>query len=166
MAVLSEDMQREIMAFTQCYATKQAALLPSLHLIQERFRCVPLKAIEELAKLLDLHPAQVYDAMSFYGFFRGEDRPLGKYRVWVCRSLPCMLRGADELLIEICRHLDIEPGETTPDGSITLEVAECIGACEVAPCVLVNDECKGNLTPESARHLLDELRRQGGENGI
>jgi NADH-quinone oxidoreductase subunit E len=77
-----------------------------------------------------------------------------------------MLRGADELLTEICRHLDIEPGETTRDGSITLEVAECIGACEVAPCVLVNDECKGNLTSESALHLLDELRRQGGENGI
>jgi len=166
MASLTQEMREEISRFTQRYATKQAAVLPALHLIQERFRCVPLKLVEELADLLDLHPAQIHDTLSFYGFFRGEDQPLGKYRVWVCRSLPCMLRGAEELLDEICRHLHIKPGETTSDSAITLEVAECLGACEIAPCLLVNDERYGHLTPETARQLLDQLRQQGASHGV
>ncbi|MCS7015584.1 MAG: NAD(P)H-dependent oxidoreductase subunit E [Gemmatales bacterium] len=166
MPVLSEDLRQAIENYTHRYATRQAALLPALHLIQDRFRCVPAAAIEELADLLDLHPAQVYDTLSFYGFFRDAEHPLGKFRVWVCRSLPCMLRGGEDLLDGLCRYLHVEPGQTTPDGSFTLEYAECLGACELAPCLLVNDECHGPLTLEAARQLLDQLRQQGGQHGI
>lgn len=166
MPILTETMRQQIESYTQRYATRQAAVLPALHLIQDHFRCVPLQAIEELADLLHLHPAQVHDTLSFYGFFRDEHCPLGKYRVWVCRSLPCMLRGSDELLQALCQHLAIQPGQTTADGSISLEVAECLGACELAPCLLVNDQHHGPLNPESARQLLDHLRQQGGHHGL
>ena len=96
--------------------------------------------------------------MSFYQFFRTEQNPLGKQRVWVCRSIACMLRGGEELLGELCHRLHLKPGETTPDGKITLEFAECLGGCDGAPCMLINDECEMNMTPDSAIKLIDELK--------
>src|SRR5205823_2659313 len=83
----------------------------------------------EIAQLLDLSPAEVHDTMTFYGFFRPKENPLGRTRVWVCRSLPCMLKGGEELLGHLCDKLGLEPGKTTADGAISLEFAECIGAC-------------------------------------
>jgi NADH-quinone oxidoreductase subunit E len=96
--------------------------------------------------------------MSFYGFFRDEKTPLGRTRLWVCRSLPCMLRGGEELLSELCQKLQVQPGGTTTDGKISLEFAECIGACEGAPCVLVNDEHRMNVTPEIIDDLVQSVK--------
>ncbi len=133
--------------------------LPALHLVQDEMRHVPLEAIREIADILDLSPAEVHDTMSFYGFFRTEKDPLGKTRLWVCRSLACGLRGADELLDTVCKKLSVHPGGTSADGKITVEFAECIGACEGAPAVLINDEARMNVTPEKVDALLEELRR-------
>src|SRR5260370_29164169 len=115
------------------YPSKQAATLPALPMVQARIRCVPIEAVRDIARLLDLSPAEVHDAMSFYGFFRDEQQPLGKTRLWVCRSLACALRGGEELLADLCAKLSVRPGGTTADGKVTLEVAECIGGCEGAP---------------------------------
>src|SRR5262249_53839710 len=138
---------------------KQAVTLPALHVVQDALRCVPLEAVREIADLLDLSPAEVHDTMTFYGFFREEKDPLGRTRLWVCRSLPCMLRGGEELLVMLCQKLGVRPGGTTADGKITLEFAECIGVCEGAPCVLVNDESRIDITPEKVDTLIEELRR-------
>src|SRR5262249_32878353 len=100
----------------------------------------------------------VYDTMTFYGFFREEHNKLGKTRLWVCRSLSCMLRGGYELLDHCSKKLGVPPGETTPDGKITLEFAEGIGACEGAPPVLANDPPRFDVTPEKADQLIAELR--------
>src|SRR5712691_4728842 len=140
MSALSEELKQQILAYLPRYPSKQAVTLPALHLVQDALRCVPLEAIREIADLRDLSPAEVHDTMSFYGFFRDEQHPLGRTRLWVCRSLACALRGGDELLDRFCEELDVKPGETTADGKITLEFAECIGGCEGAPCVLINDE--------------------------
>jgi NADH-quinone oxidoreductase subunit E len=150
-------MKQRIRGYLPRYPNKQAVTLPALHIVQEELRHVPVEAMKEIAELLELHPAQVFDTMSFYGFFRTEKNPLGKHRVWVCRSLPCMLRGGEELLANLCRKLGVKPGETTADGKVTLEFAECLGACEGAPCVLVNDECLLNITQEKAVELLTGL---------
>jgi NADH-quinone oxidoreductase subunit E len=159
MSVLNEDLRQRILAYLPRYPRKQAATLPALHIVQDEMRCVPLEAVREIADLLDLSPAEINDTMSFYGFFRGEDKPLGRTRLWVCRSLPCMLRGGEELLAKLCDKLEVQPGGTTADGKISLEFAECIGACEGAPCVLVNDEHRMNVTPEKVDGLLGELRQ-------
>ena len=159
MSVLSDDIRQKILAYLPRYPSKQAATLPALHLVQDELRCVPLPAVREIAELLDLSPAEVYDTMSFYGFFRGEKDPLGGTRLWVCRSMACMLRGGEELLIDVCRKLNVWPGETSADGKITIEFAECIGACEGAPAVLLNDDARMNLTPDKVDELLAELRR-------
>ena len=115
--------------------------------------------MREIADLLDLRPAEVQDAMSFYGFFRGEKNKLGRTRLWVCRSLACMLRGGEELLTDLCKKLDTVPGSVTKDGKISLEFAECIGACEGAPCVLINDEYRLDVTPDKQDGLIAELRQ-------
>lgn len=162
MSVLTDELRQEIQAYLPRYPNKQAVTLPALHVVQDALRCVPLEAVREIADLLDLSPAEVYDTMTFYGFFRTEKDPLGRTRLWVCRSLPCMLKGGEELLEHICRRLAVEPGGTTPDGQITVEFAECIGACEGAPCVLVNDEHQMNVSPERADELLEQLRRSNG----
>src|SRR5919201_869515 len=138
MGVLSDELKQKIAAYLPRYPSKQAVTLPALHTVQDELRCVPLEAVREIADLLDLSPAEVQDTMTFYGFFRDERDPLGRTRLWVCRSLSCALRGGDELLAGLCRKLGVRPGGTTRDGKITVEFAECIGACEGAPAVMVN----------------------------
>jgi NADH-quinone oxidoreductase subunit E len=158
MSALSEELKSKIRAYLPRYPNKQAVTLPALHMVQDELRCVPLEAIREIADLLDLAPSEVNDTMTFYGFFRDEQHKLGHTRLWVCRSLACNLRGADDLLSHFSEKLGVPPGGTTPDGKITLEFAECIGACEGAPCVLVNDEHELNLSNEAADALIERLR--------
>ena len=158
MSFLSPELRQKILDYLPRYPSKQAVTLPALHLVQDELRCVPLPAVKEIAELLDLSPAEVYDAMSFYGFFRDEKQPLGKTRLWVCRSLACALRGGDELLADLCQRLNVEPGSTTADGKITLEFAECIGVCEGAPAVLIDDAGRHNVTPDKVDALIAELR--------
>jgi len=157
MAFLSENLRQQILAYLPRYPSKQAVTLPALHLVHDALRCVPREAIKEIADLLDLAPAQVHDTMTFYEFFREENAPLGKTRLWVCRSLACALRGGDELLGHVCKKLNVSPGGTSADGKITVEFAECLGACEGAPAVMINDEHRHNVTPAKADELIAEL---------
>jgi NADH-quinone oxidoreductase subunit E len=158
MSALSDDQRRKIEAYLPRYPNKQAVTLPALHLVQDEQRCVPREAVREIADLLDLSPAEVHDTMSFYGFFRDEQHPLGRTRLWVCRSLACALRGGDELLATVCQKVGAQPGGTSADGKITVEFAECLGLCEGAPCVMINDELEGPVTPEKVDALLERLR--------
>jgi len=160
MSVLTDELRQKIEAYIPRYPSKQAVTLPALHLVQDQMRCVPAEAVREIARILELSPAEVSDTMSFYGFFRDEKHPLGKTRLWVCRSLACALRGADDLLEAVCHKLAVQPGGTSADGKITVEFAECIGACEGAPAVLLDDEARMNVTPDKVDGLLDELRQR------
>ena len=159
MSAFPEAIRQKILALIPRYPTKQAVTLPALHLVQDEMRCVSVAAVKEIAKLLELSPAEVHDTMSFYGIFRDEKIPLGKNRLWVCRSMACMLRGGDELLQTLCNKLEVQPGGTTRDGKITLEYAECLGVCEGAPAVLINDAGRGDVGPEKVDSLIQELRR-------
>lgn len=159
MSALSNGVRQQILAYLPRYPSKQAVTLPALHLVQDALGCVPLEAIREIAELLDLSPAEVRDTMSFYGFFRDVDEPLGRTRLWVCRSLACMLRGGEEVLDHVCKKLGVAPGGTTADGRITVEFAECLGGCEGAPCVLVNDEQRMNVTVDNVDQLVEGLQR-------
>lgn len=159
MAFLSEELRQKILDYLPRYPRKQAVTLPALHLVHDELRCVPREAIREIADLLDLSPAEVHDTMTFYQFFREEEQPLGKKRVWVCRSLACALRGGDELLAHFCEKLHVQPGGTTEDGKITLEFAECLGACEGAPAVMIDDEHRHDVTPQKADEMIAELTR-------
>jgi NADH-quinone oxidoreductase subunit E len=150
-------MREQIRGLFPRYPSKRAVTLPALHIVQERFRCVPYQAMTEIAEVLEITPAEVHDTMSFYGFF--PQAPIGDVRVWICRSLSCMLRGGDELLEHACHRLGIEPGQTTPDGKLTVEFAECLGICDFAPAALADDgRVYGPLTEESVDAMLDEVK--------
>lgn len=157
MPVLNDELRQRIQAEFAKYPNKRAVTLPALHIVHSTLRAVSPAAIEEIAELLEVHPAEVHDTMSFYGFFRDEQHPLGTHRVSVCRSISCMLRGGEDLLGRLCRRFGVKPGQTTSDGKITLEFAECLGVCEGAPCMLVDEECHVELTEESATELIEKL---------
>ena len=160
MPVLTEELREKIKSYFPRYPSKQAVTLPALHLVHDALRCVPLEAIREIADLLDLSPAEVHDTMSFYGIFRDEKHPLGQTRLWVCRGLACMLHGGEDTLAAVCQKLNVsEPGGTSADGKITVEFAECIGVCEGAPAVMINDSGRGDISPDKVDALLSELRK-------
>src|SRR4029453_11322574 len=116
--VLTDEMIEAIKAYFPRYPTRQAVTLPALHVVNNHLRYVPLQAVVEIAELLELAPAEVQDTLSFYGFFK-QDKPHGRTRAWVCRSISCYLRGADELLEYVCQKARVHPGETTSDGKLT-----------------------------------------------
>jgi NADH-quinone oxidoreductase subunit E len=151
--ILTDTMLEAIKAYFPRYPTRQAVVLPAAHVVNDQLRYVPLQAVVEIAELLGLHPAEVQDTLSFYGFFK-QDAPHGRTRAWVCRSISCALRGADQVLDHLCQKLGVQPGETTADGRVTLEYAECLGACDFAPCMLAGRQLVKNLTPETAEQFV------------
>ncbi len=163
MPALTDELRQKILDYLPRYPSKQAVTLPALHMVQDALRCVPREAIKEIADMLDLSAAEVYDTMTFYQFFREENDPLGKTRLWVCRSLACSMRGGEELLTNLCRKLDVKPGGTTTDGAITLEFAECLGACEGAPAVMVNDKREGPVRPDLLDNIIQWYGQTRGE---
>ena len=149
-------MIAEIEAYFPRYPNKRAVTLPALHVVNNHLRYVPLAAVVEIAKMLGLHPAEVQDTLTFYQFFK-QEAPHGETRAWVCRSIACALRGGEEVMAHMCHQAGIEPGQTTPDGKLTIEAAECLGACEFAPCLLAGDVVHKDLTNERADAFLKQV---------
>jgi len=147
-----EHLEREVLAR---YPTRQAATLPVLRHVQEAHGWLPYQALEEVAAFLELAPAELYDAASFYEEFAFE--PRGRYVIWVCQSIACELTGHEALVEKIRAKLGIEPGETSEDGRFTLMTAECLGSCGTAPVALVNETLHENLTAENLEQVLDGL---------
>jgi NADH-quinone oxidoreductase subunit E len=154
--ILTDEMIAEIKAFFPRYPSKQAVTLPALHIVNEKLRYVPLQAVVEVAELLELPPAVVQDTLSFYGYFK-QDKPHGETRAWICRSIACALRGADEIIEHVCKAQHLQPGECSANGKLTIEFAECLGACEMAPCMLTGETLHKDLTKESAESLLKQM---------
>ena len=158
---LSDEIVEAIREYFPRYPTRRAVLLPALHVVNERLGYVPPEAVVEIAELLELAPAEVQDTLSFYGFF-AQDRPQGGATVWFCRSCSCAARGGEGLLVYLCEKLRIRPGETTPDGCMTVRSAECLGACDSAPAMLVGDVLHKDLTGEKINQFVESLKPENG----
>jgi NADH-quinone oxidoreductase subunit E len=155
--MLTEEIRSKIRSYIPRYPSKRAVTLPALHIVHEYFRCVPVQAMAEIAEILGIAPAEVHDTMSFYGFF--PQAPIGEKRLWICRSLSCMLRGGDELLEVACKRLGIGSGQTTSDGKLTVEFAECLGICDFAPAALVDDgRIFGPLDEAKVGEMIDAVQ--------
>jgi NADH-quinone oxidoreductase subunit E len=156
--MLSEAIREKIRAYIPRYPSKRAVTLPALHIVHEHFRCVPFKAMAEIAEILEITPAEVHDTMSFYGFF--PQAPIGDVRLWVCRSISCDFRGGAEMLEHTCKRLGVHSGETTADGKITVEFAECLGICDFAPAALADDgRIFGPLDESKVDAMIEELKK-------
>jgi NADH-quinone oxidoreductase subunit E len=154
---LSADRERELSEILSRYPTKMAATLPALHLMQEQEGWINEEMMTWLARRLDVSPAHIKGVVTFYTLFR--TKPEGKHHVWVCRTLPCALRGAGSVLAQCEKKLGIHAGETTKDGKVTLKTAECLASCGTAPMMQVDKTYYENLTPERINEILDRLQR-------
>jgi len=138
------------------YPQPRSALLPLLHLVQAEEGYVSGDGIAYCAGRLGLTETEVAGVVSFYTMYK--QRPVGKYHVGVCTNAVCALLGGNQLLAGLREHLGVGVDQATPDGQVSLEHVECNAACEYAPVVMVNWEFFDNMTPASARQLVDDLR--------
>jgi NADH-quinone oxidoreductase subunit E len=150
------------------YPVKEAALIPAMHILQDDIKWMPLEALDWIADKLALPRVRVYGVASFYTMFRR--KPAGRLRLEVCTNLSCSLMGGTHIRDYICKRLGIKPGETTPDGMVTLTEVECLGSCGTAPVMLVNDKFYENLTPKKIDALLARVeanisRAKAGDHG-
>ncbi|WP_405495127.1 NADH-quinone oxidoreductase subunit NuoE [Nocardia sp. NBC_00511] len=139
------------------YPHPRSALLPLLHLVQSVEGYVSGTGIEFCAGQLGLTDAEVTAVATFYSMYRRT--PTGDFHVGVCTNTLCAVMGGDEIFSELKQHLGIKHGETTADGAVTLEHIECNAACDYAPVMTVNWEFFDNQTPDSAKGMVDALRR-------
>ena len=123
---------------------------------QRKHGHVSEEALNEIARLLDVPVSEVYGVATFYSFL--STRPAGRNVIRVCRSLPCHLKHSEEIIARLKNVIGIKPGETTADGRFTLELTNCIGACDQSPAMLVNDDLHGDLTPEKISRILETYK--------
>ena len=155
MARLSAENVERARATIALYPQPRSAMIPLLHLAQEQDGWVTGEAMEHIAELLDLTPAEVLGTASFYDMLFTE--PVGRHLVAVCTNIACMLNGGYELLEHVEERLGIRAGATTPDGRFTIEEVECVALCGQAPCLAVNWRFFGNVTDEAFDRLVDDL---------
>lgn len=154
--LLPEDIRQAIAKLSQRYPTREALLLPVLHMAQGHWGgWLPDEAIEAVAAELDLAPAKVYGVVTFYDMFH--QRPVGRHRIRVCNNLSCTLRGAEEILETLHQELQVGEDQVTPDDRCSFIHFECLGSCDTAPMMMVDDQYHENLTPERVREILRGL---------
>ncbi len=132
------------------------ALLESLQEAQDKFGYVSGEILAELAKSLDTSLSEVYGVATFYSFL--STKPKGKNVIRICKSLPCFLKNYQTIVKSVEREIGIKPGETTPDGKFSLELTNCIGACDKAPAMMINNDVHVDLTPSKISQILQEYK--------
>lgn len=150
------DLERAIAAVVNRYGGKPSALIMVLQDIQKHYRYLPIEALRVVATTMNLPIAQIYGVATFYKAF--SLKPKGKHHICVCTGTACHVRQAGVILSTVERTLTIEPGQTTPDGEISFETVNCVGACALGPLVTVDEAYYGNMTTAKMNELLQQLR--------
>lgn len=127
-------------------------LLGRLRKAQKEFGYVPKEIMAEIARALALPVGEIYGITTFYSFL--STRPLGKYTIRICKSIPCYLKNAEMIMDSMATEVGITPGQTTADGKFSFDLTNCIGACDIAPAMLVNHAVYGHLTPRKIAEIL------------
>lgn len=154
--VLPAEVRQQIADVTKRYPTLRAALLPALHIAQKAHGgWLPDRVINAVAAQLELDPAEAYGVVTFYDLYH--QKPVGRHRIRVCTNVSCMLRGSDEIMATLRDELRVEEDEVTPDGRCSYVHFECLGSCDTAPMMMVDDDYHENLTPEKTRDIVKGL---------
>lgn len=157
MLVLEKNaMTEEIELLVDKYGKNRSSLIPILQDIQRKHKHIPDFAQQEVARLLDIHPVEVFSVISFYSFLN--TTPKGKYIVRLCQTISCDMQGKAAVAKAIERELGIKFGETTRDNKFTLEYANCVGMCDQGPAMIINERVYSKLTAEKAVKILNELK--------
>jgi NADH-quinone oxidoreductase subunit E len=144
---------------------KRSAVMPLLYLAQSEEGYITRNAMKDIAALLELDPTDVAEIVGFYTLYH--DKKEGKFRMQVCTDLPCALRGADKFIEQLCGNLGIQVGETTADGTITIEAVMCLAGCDKAPMFQLQGPdgiaYHENMTVDKTMELVEALRKSGKE---
>lgn len=153
---LAKECFAELEIFINGLEDKRGALISVLHKAQEIFGYLPTEVQTFVAEKLNLSLAKVYGVVSFYSFFTMV--PKGKHPIAVCMGTACYVRGAEKVLNEFKRILGVEVGVTTQDGLFSIDALRCVGACGLAPVVLVGEEVYGRVTPDEVKKILEKYK--------
>ena len=139
------------------YPAKKSAVMPVLYLAQEQNGWISGEVMEEVAKVLDMHPEEVLGIVTFYTMYF--EKPMGKYHIQVCTNVSCMLRGAYDIYDKVKEKLGIDNMEVTKDQVFSLEEVECMGSCGTAPMIAVNEDYYENLDKEKVLDIIKSLKK-------
>ena len=154
--MLTQEERTEIEAEAAHYPTRKAAAIDALKIVQKHRRWVSDEAVGDIGELLQMSRADVDSIATFYNLiFR---KPVGRHVIYVCDSVSCWIMGSDRQCRRLREHLGVKLGETTADGRFTLLPIVCLGACDHAPVMMIDEDLHGDLTPESAGEILERYR--------
>ena len=148
----NEEMFAELDEFIESLNNDSNELIAILHKAQGIFGYLPMVVQSHIAKKINVNVSKVYGVVTFYSFFTMV--PKGQYVISICLGTACFVRGSDKLLARVEEILKIKNGETTPDGKFTITTLRCVGACGLAPVMLINDKTYGNITPDDIDGIL------------
>jgi NADH-quinone oxidoreductase E subunit len=154
------EIKARVVELVKPYARKPSELIQALHRVQSELGHIPKAAQAALAETLGVPPSQVTGVVSFYHFFR--TAPVGRHTVRLCLGTACHVRGAERVLKAIREELGVDLGGTSADGRFTLEGVRCLGACGLAPVMMVDGEVYGRLDPKRVKRILREVGKDGG----
>ena len=141
--MLKDEIKQAIFALQKQYPVKRSALIPALLFAQKQEGYLSLTIQAEVAALFELDPNEINAIVTFYDMLY--DHPMGKHLVHLCKNVSCMLKGSDELTASICQKLNVKISETTEDGKYTVLQSECLGACDRAPMMILDEKVFGPL---------------------
>jgi NADP-reducing hydrogenase subunit HndA len=157
-SILQEDKEKyaELQQTIDEFKDKEGPLMPIMHKAQEIFGHLPIEVQEYIAEALDIPLTDIYGVATFYSQFTL--KPRGKYSIGVCMGTACYVKGSQKVLDALAKELDIAPGDTTEDYKFTLEATRCLGACGLAPVIMINDDVYGRLTESDIKGIIDKYR--------
>lgn len=153
----SEENIKKIDEILKKYPAKKPAVMPVLYLAQEQNGWISGEVMEEVARVLEIHPEEVLGVATFYTMYY--KKPMGKYHIQVCTNVSCMLRGGYEIFDRVKEKLGLENMEVSEDKLFSLEEVECMGSCGTAPMIAVNEDYYENLSKEKVEEILESLKK-------
>ena len=151
-----KQLDNTAQSIVEKYDKKHAAVLPLLHLAQDKIGHITPEAEAWVSKWSEVPVVHIREVVTFYSMYH--QKPVGKHHIRFCTTTSCVLMGSEGILDCLKKKLGIESGQTTPDGKISLEEAECLCACEMAPMMQIDGKCHGNLTEKKIDEILDHLK--------
>ncbi|QUH30167.1 NADH-quinone oxidoreductase subunit NuoE [Vallitalea guaymasensis] len=155
-SALTDEKFQELEQYIDAMPTTKGELIRVLHKAQDIFGYLPEEVQKFVGKKLKISTAKVFGVVTFYSYFTMI--PKGEFNISICMGTACYVRGAEDVLNELKKELDIEVGETTPDGKFSLQSLRCVGACGLAPVVMVEDKVYGRVTPDMVKDILAEYK--------
>ncbi|MDP4183694.1 MAG: NADH-quinone oxidoreductase subunit NuoE [Bacteroidota bacterium] len=151
---IAENTVQLIREICTKYGNEEGELINVLHNVQDKLGYLPAEVQEVIARELNIPVARIYGVVTFYSFF--SMLPKGEHPISVCMGTACYVRGSEQVLEEFKRQLKIDVGQTTPDGKFSLGSLRCVGACGLAPVVMVGEKVYGRVSPQQVRKILSD----------